>query len=163
VNNAPGNYPSQPDLSGKWLGYGDNEQGCLFLLHVNNTNSRKASIMNDIKKLLCKLLLISLLAIPLAGCDSPPWEQGMTLVVKIDTPKDGATVNASTVTVSGRVKGTESTGATLRINNTDAPVKDGKYSADITLTEGKNVILVAATGGQAKIEEKVTVTYVPAK
>ncbi len=87
----------------------------------------------------------------------------MTLAVKIDTPKDGATVNTPTVTVSGRVGGTESKGAKVKINNADAPVKDGKYSANVTLTEGKNVINIVATSGQAKPEETVTVTYVPAK
>ena len=119
--------------------------------------------MNNIPKLISILFVLSLLALPLTGCDNPPWESGMTLIVKVDTPKDGATFNTSTVTVSGRVKGTESAGATVRINDANAPVKDGKYSTDITLTEGKNVILVVATGGQAKIEEKVTVTYVPPK
>jgi uncharacterized lipoprotein YajG len=119
--------------------------------------------MNNLLKTLSILFVFSLLALPLTGCDNPPWESGMTLIVKVDTPKDGATVNTSTVTVSGRVKGTESAGATVSINGADAPVKDGKYSTDITLTEGKNVINIVATGGQAKLNEKVTVTYVPAK
>ena len=119
--------------------------------------------MNNILKLLVILFVLSLLALPLTGCDSPPWEAGMSLIVKIDTPKDGATVNTSTVTVSGRVKGTESAGAKVGINNADAPVKDGKFSTDVKLTEGKNVINIAATAGQANLKEQVTVTYVPAK
>jgi nitrogen fixation protein FixH len=87
----------------------------------------------------------------------------MILILKVDTPKDGTTVNTSTVTVNGRVKGTESAGAKVRINDADVPVKDGKFSTNVTLTEGKNVINIVATSGQASPNEKVTVTYVPAK
>ena len=47
----------------------------------------------------------------------------------------------------------------MTVNTVDAVVKDGKYSADITLTEGKNVINVAAIGGQAKPTQQLTVTY----
>ena len=83
----------------------------------------------------------------------------MILVLKVDTPKDGSTVNTPTVTVSGRVVGTESKVAKVSINNIDAPVTDGKYSADITLNEGKNVISIVAKSGQAAPTETVTVTY----
>jgi len=119
--------------------------------------------MRNLFKLIGIIFVLSLLALPLTGCDNPPWEAGMTLILKVDTPKDGATVNTPTVTVSGRVTGTESAGATVRINDADAPVKDGKFSTNVTLTEGKNVINIVASGGQAKLEEKRTVTYVPAK
>jgi len=43
------------------------------------------------------------------------------------------------------------------------PVKDSKFSTEVTLIEGKNVINVDATAGQAKLNEKVNVTYAPAK
>ena len=119
--------------------------------------------MNNLFKLIGILFVLSLLALPLTGCDNPPWERGMALNLKVDTPRDGTTVTTSTVTVSGRVSGTESAGAKVSINGADAPVQDGKYSANITLTEGKNVINIVATGGQAKPNEQVTVTYVPAK
>ena len=119
--------------------------------------------MRNLFKVIGILFALSLLVLPLTGCDNPPWESGMTLIVKVDTPKDGATVNTSTVTVSGRVSGTESAGAKVSINGADAPVKDGKYSTNVTLTEGKNVINIVATSDQAKPEEKVTVTYMPAK
>ncbi len=81
------------------------------------------------------------------------------MVLKVDAPKDGATVNTPTITVSGRVSGTEAKSAKVTVNNVDAVVKDGKYSADIPLTEGKNVINVVATGGQAKPSQQLTVTY----
>lgn len=119
--------------------------------------------MDKLFKLLGILFVLSLLALPLTGCDSYPWERGMALNMKVDTPRDGTTVTTSTVTVSGRVSGSESAGAKVSINGADASVKDGKFSANVTLTEGKNVINIVATSGQAKPEEQVTVTYVPAK
>jgi type 1 fimbria pilin len=119
--------------------------------------------MNNIIKLIGILFVLSLLAFPLTGCDNPPWEQGMTLNLKVDTPKDGTTVTTSTVTVNGRVSGTQSANATVRINDADVPVKDGKFSTNVTLTEGKNVINIVAKSEQANPDQKVTVTYVPAK
>jgi len=106
------------------------------------------------------ILALSLLVLPLIGCE---FGSGMTLAVKVDTPNDGDTVNTPTVTVSGRLGGTERKGAKVKVNDVDATVTDDKYSANVTLTEGKNVITVVAAQGQSKPEEKVTVTYVPAK
>jgi hypothetical protein len=119
--------------------------------------------MDKFFKLLGILFVFSLLALPLTGCDNPPWESGMILNLKVDTPRDGTTVTTSTVTVNGRVGGSESAGAKVSINGADVPVKDRKFSTDVTLTEGKNVINIDATYGQAKLNEKVNVTYVPAK
>jgi hypothetical protein len=115
--------------------------------------------MNNLLKLIGILFVLSLLSLPLTGC----MESGMVLTLKVDTPKDGTTVTTSTVTVSGRLGGTGSAGAKVRINDSDVPVKDGKFSANVTLTEGKNVINIVATSGQATPNETVTVTYVPAK
>ena len=120
--------------------------------------------MNNIFKLIGILVMLSLLALPLTGCDTPPWESGMTLVLKVDTPRDGTTVDAPAVTVSGRVVGSQSEGAKVTINNANVPVKDGKYSTSVTLTEGTNVINIAASSsGGVNLAEKVTVTYAPAK
>jgi hypothetical protein len=128
-----------------------------------DNNSRRELIMDNIIKLVSILFALSLLALPLTGCDNPPWDSGSLLVLKVDTPRDGTTVSTSTVTVSGRVVGTDSKGAKVSINDTDAPVKDGKFSTNVTLTEGKNVINIVGTSSQAKPNEQVTVTYVPAK
>jgi hypothetical protein len=119
--------------------------------------------MDRLFKLLGILFVLSQVALPLTGCDNPPWESGMVLNLKVDTPRDGTTVTTSTVTVNGRVSGTESAGAKVSVNGADVPVKDRKFSIDITLTQGKNVINIEATGGAAKLNEKVNVTYVPAK
>ena len=119
--------------------------------------------MGKLFKLLGILFVLSLLALPLTGCDNPPWEGASTLILKVDTPRDGSTVTTSTVTVNGRVSGIESAGAKVSINGADVPVKDRKFSTDVTLTEGKNVITIDATSAQVKLNEKVNVTYVPAK
>jgi len=103
------------------------------------------------------------LALPLAGCDELPWDAGMTLSLKVDTPKDGTTVTTSPVTVSGRVLGSQSAAARLTINNAAVPIKEKKYSTRVTLTEGTNVIDVVATSGPAGINKKVSVTYAAAK
>jgi hypothetical protein len=124
---------------------------------------RKELIMNKRLRLCGIICVFFLLALSLSGCDNPPWEAGMTLILKVDAPKDGTTVNTSTITVNGRVSGTEAAGASIKVNEMDAPVKEGKYSADITLTEGKNIITISAKGGQANMNEQRTVTYVPAK
>jgi hypothetical protein len=115
-------------------------------------------------KLLSILFLLCLSALPLTGCDSPPWEAGMTLSLKVDAPKDGTTVNTPTVTVNGRVLGTERASAKVTINEANVPLKDDKFSSSVTLKEGPNVINVAATSNSgAKPSEKVNVTYAPAK
>ena len=116
--------------------------------------------MDKLFKLLGILFVVSLLALPLTGCGI---DSGMILNLKVDTPRDGSTVTTPTVTVSGRVGGSERAGAKVSINGADVPVKDRKFSTDVRLTEGKNVINIDATYGQAKLNEKVNVTYVPAK
>jgi len=124
-----------------------------------NNNLRKELIMDKRFKLLGILFVLSLLALPLTGCT----DGAFTLVLKVDTPQDGATVNTSTVTVNGHVSGIERAGAKVSINGADVPVKDGKFSINVTLTEGINVINIDATSGAVKLNEKVNVTYALAK
>jgi hypothetical protein len=119
--------------------------------------------MNTVSKLLVSVCVLFLPALPLAGCGAPPWESGMALAVKVDSPRDGTTVNTSTVTVSGHVLGSQKAAAKVRINDADVPVKDDKFSGVTTLSEGKNTIIVVATASGATPSQKVTVTYVPAK
>ena len=119
--------------------------------------------MDKFFKLLGILFVLSLLALLLTGCDNLPWESGMVLNLKVDTPRDGTTVTMSTVTVNGRLIGSGIAEAKVSINGADVPVKGSKFSFEVTLTEGKNVINIDATSGAAKLNEKVNVTYVPAK
>jgi hypothetical protein len=119
--------------------------------------------MRALIKILGCLFLMSLLALPLTGCESPPWESGMALDVKVDTPRDGTTVNTPAVALSGRVLGSQRAAAKVTVNDADVPVKDGKFSTNATLTEGPNVLNVVARAAGAMPSQKVTVTYVPAK
>jgi hypothetical protein len=116
--------------------------------------------VNKNLKLLCVMFLLSLLAFPLTGCNR---DSERTLIVKVDSPKDGDTVTTPTVTVSGRLLGTDSYAAKVIINDVEAPVANDKFSADVKLTEGKNLIVIYGRVNQVNLKEKMTVTYVPAK
>jgi hypothetical protein len=135
----------------------------LWSLFVLLGKDAKEVIMDSLFKSTGILLLLLLLIVPVTGCDNPPWDSGMTLVLKVDTPEDGATVTTPTVTVSGRVTGTQSAAAKIKVNDAEVFLKDGKFSTLVTLNEGANVINIAATSGSATPNEKLTVTYAPAK
>ena len=109
------------------------------------------------KKLVCALLLITLLALPLTGCKE--------LTVSITEPKHESTVTESIVEVRGFVSDAK---ATVWVNDVQVASvsKKGYYSAEVTLTEGENTIkVVAAQGKPGKwkkvIGREVTVTYSP--
>jgi hypothetical protein len=135
----------------------------LWSLFVLLGKDAKEVIMDSLFKSTGILLLLSLLVLPVTGCDNPPWDSGMTLVLEVDTPEDGATVTTPTVTVSGHVTGTHSATAKIKVNDADVSLKDGKFSTLVTLNEGANVINIVATSGAAAPKEQVTVTYAPAK
>ena len=113
--------------------------------------------MGNLFKLLGILIVISLLASPIAACK--PWESALTLIMTVDTPQDGTTVGASPVTVSGTVNKT----AEVKINDVVVPIKGGKFSTDFKLTEGSNVINVVATSGKDTVQKTVTIAYNPSK
>ena len=115
--------------------------------------------MNKLFKLIGIFFVLSLLALTLTGCT----DGSSVLTLKIDTPANDTSVTTSTVTVSGHVGGTEKASAKVIINDVEVPVKDGKFSTDVKLTEGKNIINVGGTVGTFSLKEPVTVTYVPAK
>ena len=103
--------------------------------------------------------MLSLLVLPLTGC----IDDGTILVLKIDTPANDTSVTTPKVTVSGHLAGTEKASARVIINDVEVPVKDLKFSTDVKLTEGKNIINIGATTGTFSPKEQVPVTYVPAK
>jgi hypothetical protein len=111
--------------------------------------------MNNLSKLLGISLLIPLLALPITAC----MEGSMVLILTVDTPQDKTTVGASPVTVSGTVTKT----AEVKINDVVVPVKGGKFSTDLKLTEGTNVISVVAKSGKDTETKTVTITYNPSK
>lgn len=115
--------------------------------------------MNKLLKVFLIFLLPLLTVLPLSGCA----DSGKTLSLYVDTPKDGTTVSTPAVTVSGQVKGKQSAAASVKVNDIDAPVKDGKYSVEVPLKEGQNIIKVVAAAERANLKEQRTVTYSAAK
>jgi len=111
--------------------------------------------MNNLFKLVRISLVISLLVLATSAC----MDRATVFTLTIDTPEDKATVTASPVTVSG----TANKKAEVKINDVVVPIKDGKFSTDIQLTEGDNVIDVVATSGKDTITKKVRVIYNPSK
>ena len=111
--------------------------------------------MINLFKLMGILLVISLLAFSISACPGG----AMILTLTVDTPQDGATVTASPITVSGTVNKTDK----VKINDVVVPVKDGKFSTNINLTEGSNVIKVVATSGKETVDKTVKVIYNPSK
>jgi len=109
--------------------------------------------VNNLSKLLCISLVISLLVLPITACK--PWESAIILIMTVDTPQDKTIVSASPVTVSGTVNKT----AEVKINDVVVPIKGGKFSTDFKLTEGDNVIKVVGTSGKDTVTKTVTITY----
>ena len=130
---------------------------------IESIPPRKEFIMNNLYKILSILFVFSLVFLPLTGCDNPPWDAGMLLNLKVDSPSNDTSVTTPTVTVSGRVSGSDSSNAKVTVNGTDVPLNDLKFVTDIKLSEGKNVISINAKAGAANLDEQRTVTYTPAK
>ena len=115
--------------------------------------------MNKFFKLIGIFFVLSLFALSLTGC----MDDGSIMVLKVDAPGKDTSVTTPTVTVSGRLAGTQSSRGIVKINDEVVPVKDLKFSTDVKLTEGKNIINIGAKVDQVDLKEQVTVTYVPAK
>ena len=108
------------------------------------------------RRLVLVLLVISLLAMSLGGCAKP-------LTLSITSPMDGKTVDKSSVTVRGNVSNPK---ATVWVNDTKVTVKKytkggGRFSTEIDLNEGINIIKVVATRGEEVVTKTVAVTYAP--
>jgi hypothetical protein len=122
---------------------------------LQTPQGRKELIVNNLFKILRILALISLLALPITSC----LEGSMVLILTVDTPQEKATVSTPTVTVSGTVTKT----AEVKVNDVAVPSKGGKFSTEIKLTEGINVIDVVAKSGKDVERKTVTITYNPSK
>ena len=95
--------------------------------------------MNKLAKLICAILVISLLVVPMVGCAKP-------LTVMIYEPEDGATVTESPVTARGYVSDAK---ATAWVNDTIVTLSKTKwFSAEVELAEGENEIKVVAARGK---------------
>jgi nitrogen fixation protein FixH len=104
---------------------------------------------------LSALLVVSLLAVPVAGC-------AKLLTVSVWEPQQGAAFTDATVQVRGYVSDAK---ATVWVNDSTVVVsKDGNFSANLELAEGENTITVTAARGKPDkwkdvTERTVRVTY----
>ncbi len=108
--------------------------------------------MNRKIALLSTLLVISLLAVPLAGC-------ARELTLTIWAPLDGASFTSSPIVVRGNVSDAK---AQLSVNDVAVEVdKKGDFSTTVEALEGDNTINIVATRGEKIVTRSVTVTYSP--
>ena len=114
--------------------------------------------MNKLAKLICALLIISLLAIPMVGCSKP-------LSLRITTPMNESIVDTSPVEVRGYVSDSK---ATVWVGDTTVTTvsKQGYWSTKLELVEGENTFIVTAARGKPDnwkdtVAWSVTVTYSP--
>lgn len=117
--------------------------------------------MKKLAKLVCAIAIISLLAIPVAGCSKP-------LTLTITAPTNESIVNASPVEVRANVSDAK---ATVWVNDTVVAITKyraggGYISTKLDLNEGENSIKVTAARGKPDkwkdvIERTMSVTYSP--
>ena len=79
------------------------------------------------------------------------------ITLTITSPSDGATVTSATVTVKGKT----APRAEVFINDVSTVADaNGNFSANITLDEGENPIVIFANDADGNVAEKeITVTY----
>lgn len=96
-----------------------------------------------------------------AASDTPASPTTSTKI-SLDSPLSGAIVNAKSVAVSGQAAGAKlvvvTTPGTSQVLK---PTPDGKFSADLELTEGGNQIAVIAYLENETASENLTVFYLP--
>lgn len=108
--------------------------------------------MVKVVRLICILLVISLLATAIAGCTG-------YLTVSLNRPKDGAVIKTSPVRVYGIVSDKK---ARVTVNDVEVVVSThGAFETHVVLNEGQNTITVVATKGERTASKTVTITYAP--
>lgn len=77
--------------------------------------------------------------------------------LQVGSPKDGITVSSPTITVSGKTK----SNADVFINDLETKADDdGVFSADLSLEEGENIIIITAGDDEGNFDEKeLTINY----
>lgn len=117
--------------------------------------------MKKLAKLICAIVIISLLAIPVVGCAKP-------LSLAITSPTNASVVDKSPVEVRANVSDVK---ATVWVNDAIVPVTKyraggGFVSTKLDLNEGENTFIVTAARGKPgkwkdTVNWSVTVTYSP--
>lgn len=90
-----------------------------------------------------RLAVLLAAALAVAACGEAPRPATQPRVaLELDAPRDGGSVRAKRVTVSGTVA---PAGASVRVAGEDVTVTAGRFSAEVELRPGGNVIDVTAT------------------
>jgi hypothetical protein len=102
------------------------------------------------------LFVMAIIFVSLTSC----MDSVVHIVITVDSPVDGSTVNTPQVTVSGSL----SKKASLKINDMVLP-DSNKFNVTVPLTDGINSINIAATSKKPAetVTKSVIVTYVPDK
>jgi len=87
------------------------------------------------------LLLVAGLAVAACGADTPP-PRPPAVQLYLDAPADGARVDARTLEIRGRVSPAS---AQVRVLGRAAESAGGRFSIEVALSEGANVVDVSAT------------------
>jgi Glucodextranase, domain B/PASTA domain len=108
-----------------------------------------------------RLPIALLLALGIAGCggDDRPPPDPPAVRLTISAPDDASTVKSDTVKLTGRVSPTR---ANVLVLGEPAVVSGGRFSADVPLEEGANVIDVSASmPGRSAAFAALRVTFDP--
>ena len=93
------------------------------------------------RALLPALALALAVALQACGDDAEP-PRAVPVKLEVTVPQDGATVRAETVAVEGTV---QPAGSQVQVLGKDVDVSDGRWSADVPLEPGANLVDVAAS------------------
>src|SRR3954447_13029897 len=89
------------------------------------------------------LLLVAVSAASVSACgETPRPAAGPRVTLKLDAPNDPSTVRQAAVAVTGTVTPAD---AVVQVGGRDAEVARGRFSAEVALSPGGNVIDVSAT------------------
>lgn len=101
------------------------------------------------RRLLLVLAPLAPLALAACGGGQAPAGAEPRVVVKLTSPSDAKLVRVDTV----QVRGTVSPGnASVQVDGQDATVHDGRFTADVRLRGGANVIDATATAPQRRAD-----------
>ena len=75
--------------------------------------------------------------------------------IELETPPPGQVVNGGVVRVAGRVLDARGV-ASVRVNNEDAALADGRFVAEVSLVEGSNLLTVVAADSAGNTREATT-------
>jgi len=95
------------------------------------------------------------------GTKITPASNANQITLAVTAPANNSTVSTPSLTVRGITK----PGAEVSVNETDVIANgSGNFSANITLEEGENYIIVVAVDEDGEVaEEELNVTYTPAQ